>query len=109
ERRANLHEEAAAVAVEAETVGHHLAEACRLLRELGRDGPREHELASGASARLEAAGEAALRRGDAPAGARLLERAVGLAPGSSELLPRLGAALLEAGRLADADDAMTRA
>ena len=97
------------VAVEDETAGHHLAEACRLLRELGRDGPREHELAAGASARLEAAGEAALRRGDAPAGARLLERAAALAPGSPELLPRLGAALLEAGRLADADDAMTRA
>ena len=92
-----------------ETAGHHLAEACRLLRELGRDGPREHELAASASARLEAAGEAALRRGDAPAGARLLERAAALAPGRPELLPRLGAALLEAGRLADADDAMTRA
>ena len=109
ERRADLHEEAAAVAVEDETAGHHLAEACRLLRELGRDGPREHELAASASARLEAAGEAALRRGDAPAGARLLERAAALAPGRPELLPRLGAALLEAGRLVDADDAMTRA
>jgi len=109
ERRASLHEEAAAGAVEDEPVGHHLAEACRLLRELGRDGPREHELAASASTRLEAAGEAALRRGDAPAGARLLARAAALAPGSPELLPRLGAALLEAGRLADADDAMTRA
>ena len=75
----------------------------------GATGPREHELAASASARLESAGEAALRRGDAPAGARLLERAAALAPGGPELLPRLGAALLEAGRLADADDAMTRA
>ena len=109
ERRADLHEEAAAGAAEDETAGHHLAEACRLLRELGRDGPRERELAASASARLESAGEATLRRGDAPAGARLLERAAALAPGRPELLPRLGAALLEAGRLADADDAMTRA
>jgi len=109
ERRADLHEEAAAAAVEDETAGHHLAEACRLLRELGRDGPRERELAASASARLESAGEAALRRGDAPAGARLLERAAALAPARPELLPRLGAALLEAGRLAAADEAMTRA
>ena len=109
ERRADLHEEAAAGAAEDETAGHHLAEACRLLRELGRDGPRERELAASASTRLESAGEATLRRGDAPAGARLLERAAALAPGRPELLPRLGAALLEAGRLADADDVMTRA
>jgi DNA-binding SARP family transcriptional activator len=109
ERRADLHEEAAAGAAEDETAGHHLAEACRLLRELGRDGPRERELAASASTRLESAGEATLRRGDAPAGARLLERAAALAPGRPELVPRLGAALLEAGRLADADDAMTRA
>ena len=110
ERRAGLHEEAAAVAVQRRDRGSPPRGGLPPAPRAGARRPaRARELAAGASARLEAAGEAALRRGDAPAGARLLERAAALAPGSPELLPRLGAALLEAGRLVDADDAMTRA
>jgi DNA-binding SARP family transcriptional activator len=109
ERRAELHEQAAGMTGEDETAGHHLAAACVLVRELGRDGERERALAAAAAERLEAAGEAALRRGDAPAGAQLLERAAALAPARPGLVPRLGAALLDAGRLADADSAMAAA
>jgi DNA-binding SARP family transcriptional activator len=106
ERRAALHEEVAAAGGEDETVGHHLAEAHRLLRELGRDGEHERALAAAAATHLDAASDAALRRGDAPAAARLLEHAHTLQP--AERAPRLGAALLEAGRLADADAVLTR-
>ena len=70
-----------------------------------------------AAERLAAAADAALLRGDSPAGARLLERAASLLESDdaarSELLPALGAALFEAGRIADAarvlDEAIARA
>ncbi|MEA2178360.1 MAG: hypothetical protein QOG77_1657, partial [Solirubrobacteraceae bacterium] len=108
QRRAELHEEAAArLDAEDELAGHHLAEAYRNLTELGRAGEREQALAQAAAARLDSAAGAALLRGDPPAAARLLERAAELlAPGDparAALLPRLGSALLGAGRLADAD------
>jgi DNA-binding SARP family transcriptional activator len=79
-----------------EAVGHHLAEAARHRAELGRGDP---DLAREAAARLGAAAEAALTRGDPAAGARLLERAAALlAPAErAELLPQLGAALFQAG------------
>jgi DNA-binding SARP family transcriptional activator/tetratricopeptide (TPR) repeat protein len=110
QERAQLHERAAdwlegRPDAPDETVGHHLAEAVRLLGELGR--PDDGDLATRAVQRLGRAADGALRRGDAPAAARLLERAVGLpaagAPAREELLPLLGAALREAGRLKDAE------
>ena len=109
QRRAELHEgvarwlEARAGAHD-ETIGHHLAEAHRLLAELGRAGERERALAAAAAERLAAAADAALLRGDAPAAARLLERAASLLdePARAQLVPELGAALYEAGRLDDA-------
>jgi DNA-binding SARP family transcriptional activator/class 3 adenylate cyclase len=118
ERRATLHERFArwlerTPGAQEETIGFHLAEAHRLLTELGLAGERERALAASAAERLESAGDVALQRGDARTGARLLERAAALMgpddPARAPLLPRLGAALLDAGRLADADSVLTEA
>jgi DNA-binding SARP family transcriptional activator/tetratricopeptide (TPR) repeat protein len=90
-----------------EILGYHLEQAYQYRTELGRAGPQERALAAQAAERLAAAARAALTRSDLPAGARLLERAVALLPlqdaTRSALLPTLGLALLESGRLADAD------
>jgi len=97
-----------------ESVGHHLERAFRLREELGdaRSG-RGDVLAARAAARFQTAARATLQRGDAPAASRLLERAdTVLAPGDparAELAPVLGAALFEAGRLADAERVLAEA
>jgi DNA-binding SARP family transcriptional activator len=105
QRRAELHE-ALARRPDAggdELVGYHLGEAYRNLRELG---VQENALGVEAAERLAAAARTALMRGDAPAGARLLERSESLREASGaardELLPALGAALFEAGRMDEA-------
>jgi DNA-binding SARP family transcriptional activator len=118
-RRGDLHERLAAwlkarPQVEDEIIGYHLEQAHGFRAQLGRATPA---LAAEAAERLAAAARAARVRGDAGAGARLLERAVALLPSEdrarSALLPTLGVALVEAGRLADADlflsDAIERA
>ncbi|MFC7534457.1 BTAD domain-containing putative transcriptional regulator [Actinoplanes sp. GCM10030250] len=88
-----------------EPIGYHLERAARLRTGLGLAGAGV--LAARAVARLDAAARTALLRGDVPAAARLLERAVDLLsaddPARRALLPRLGTALFEAGRLADAE------
>ncbi|HEX5895988.1 MAG TPA: BTAD domain-containing putative transcriptional regulator [Thermoleophilaceae bacterium] len=122
QRRAELHEHLAQWlqdrgGAEDETLGHHLGEAYRCRAELGLAGEREQALAKAAAERLAAAADAALLRGDPHAGARLLERATSLLEGDAaacgELLPALGAALFEAGRMGDAarilDEAIARA
>ena len=118
QRRADLHERLAHwlerwPGAQDETIGYHLGEAHRLLADLGFEGERERALAATAAERLEAGASAALLRGDPPAGARLLERVETLMaaddPARTALLPRLGAALLEAGRLADAERILTAA
>jgi DNA-binding SARP family transcriptional activator len=118
QRRAELHEGMARWLdkrpdARDEAVGHHLGEAYRYRAELGLVGERERALAAGAAERLGAAARAALVRGDLPAGARLLERAALLLeadePSRIALLPELGAALLEAGRLADAERVLAEA
>ena len=90
-----------------EILGYHLEQACRYRLELGHVDDGSRALAREAAERLGAAAQAALVRGDAAAAARLLERAVALVPpedpARSELLSTLGATLVEAGRLADAD------
>jgi len=90
-----------------EILGYHLEQACRYRAELGHVDERDRALAGEAAERLAAAAQAALMRGEAAAAARLLERAVALLaqgdPARSALLPTLGATLVEAGRLADAD------
>jgi tetratricopeptide (TPR) repeat protein len=112
QRRAEMHEGVAGwlerrPGSRDEAIGHHLGEAYRLRAELGTVGEHERALAAGAAQRLGAAARAALVRGDLPAGARLLEHAVSLLepadPARAALLPELGAALREAGRLEDAD------
>jgi tetratricopeptide (TPR) repeat protein len=117
QRRAELHERAAhwldRWPGQEETVGHHLGEAYLQLAELGLAGQRERALAATAAERLAAAAGTAILRGDPPAGARMLERAESLLRFDDDarvaLLPRLGAALLEAGRLADADRVLSEA
>ena len=111
-RRADLHERLAGWLLvrpepQDEIVGYHLEQACRNRAELGLgvDGA----LAAEAARRLASAGRGALRRGDAAAGASLLERAAALLPGDGELLRALGAALVDAGRLGDAERALTEA
>jgi class 3 adenylate cyclase len=87
-----------------EIVGYHLEQACRYRKELGL--ARDQTLAARGAERLDAAARRALGRGDARAGSRLLERAASLfAPEDGArlvLLPRLGAAFFEAGRLGEA-------
>ena len=118
QRRAELHEGVARwlerrQGARDEAIGHHLGEAFRHRAELGLMGERDRALAVGAAERLGAAARAALVRGDLPAGARLLERATSLLapddPARAALLPELGAALLDAGRLADADRVLAEA
>ena len=69
--------------------------------------PRRGSSAHGPSQRLELAGRRALARSDLPAAIGLLERAASLSADDmsrrAELLPELGAALIEAGRLPEAD------
>ena len=96
-----------------EILGYHLEQAHRFLVELGRKGEEADVLAARGSQRLESAGDRALRRSDRAAAVTLLERAVALASGDlrrrAELLPELGAALIEAGRLMDADSVLADA
>jgi class 3 adenylate cyclase/tetratricopeptide (TPR) repeat protein len=96
-----------------EIVGYHLEQAARFWRELGLVGARERGIARQAAKHLEAAARAALLRGDLPAGSALLDRAAAVLPvddpSRAALLPRLGAALFEAGRLADAGRVLSEA
>jgi class 3 adenylate cyclase/tetratricopeptide (TPR) repeat protein len=98
---------------EDEIVGYHLEQAYRCREQLGLVGDRERALAREAKTRLEAAARKALLRGDAAAAAGMLERAASLLapddPSRLDLLPALGAALFEAGRLGDADRVLTEA
>ena len=89
-----------------EVIGYHFEQACSYQRELG---PLDHEgeaIAQRAAVRLEDAGFRALARDDLFAAINLLQRAVALRrdadPARMRLLPELGAALAEAGRLTEA-------
>jgi tetratricopeptide (TPR) repeat protein len=115
QRRAELHERfarwlEARPGAEDETVGYHLAAAHAHRTELGEDA---QDLAWAAAERLTAAADAALLRGDHAGGARLLERVAALlehdAAARGEVLPTLGAALFEAGRIADATSVLDEA
>jgi predicted ATPase/class 3 adenylate cyclase len=90
-----------------EIVGYHLEQAYRCHVELGSMGAETRFLGERASQRLELAGRRALARSDLPAGIGLLERAASLCAHDvsrrAELLPELGGALIEAGRLSEAD------
>jgi predicted ATPase len=90
-----------------EIVGYHLEQAYRCRLELRSADDRLKALGARASHPLEQAGRRALSRGDLPAAIGMLERACDLAVGDvarrAELLPELGAALIAAGRLSEAD------
>jgi predicted ATPase/class 3 adenylate cyclase/DNA-binding winged helix-turn-helix (wHTH) protein len=89
-----------------EIVGYHLERAHQLWADLGLAGAEEPAVAARAAEHLESAGRRALARGDRAGAVNLLERAAGLHVDGERLaglLPDLGAALIEAGRLADAE------
>ena len=122
EMRAELHERFAAWLIRTagsrlgefeEIVGYHLEQAYRLLGELGTLDSDAEELAVRGAERLESAGRKALARSDYPGAISLLERAAALFPDDHRrrvrLLPDLGAALIEAGRLADAHQVLADA
>jgi class 3 adenylate cyclase len=118
EVRADLHERlasrlSAAPDGEDEIIGFHLEQSYHCRLELGLVGERELMLAREAMTRLETAGRKAFVLGDPAACADLLGRATSLLPpddpGRLAVLPTLGAALFEAGRLMDADHVLTEA
>jgi class 3 adenylate cyclase/DNA-binding SARP family transcriptional activator len=92
-----------------EIAGYHLEQAYRLVEELGTNGEGE-ALAARAATHLEAAGLTALARSDHTGAVGLLERSAALfaddAASRARLLPEFGVALIEAGRLADAEQAL---
>jgi class 3 adenylate cyclase/tetratricopeptide (TPR) repeat protein len=90
-----------------EIIGYHAERAYRYLEELGPVDERGTALAGQAARRLASAGLRSLDRGDMPAAANLVSRAVALLPAHDpqrlELLQPLGGALAEAGRLDEAE------
>jgi class 3 adenylate cyclase len=97
--RAELHERYAGWLAEAyagrggevaEMIGWHLERAYRFLTELGPVDARGRQVAAAAAAQLASAGHTATGRGDLPAAANLLERAIAmLGPGDRERLQLL--------------------
>ena len=96
-----------------EIVGYHLEQAYRCRAAIGTIDTHTATLATRSAQRLESAGRRALARSDLPAAISLLERAADLlaldAPRRATLLPELGAALIEAGRLHDAEPVLAEA
>jgi class 3 adenylate cyclase/DNA-binding SARP family transcriptional activator len=122
EVRAKLHERFAAWGARTaglrlgefeEILGYHLERAYRLLGELGTIDPDAEALAARAAEHLESAGQRALARSDHTGAVSLLERAAALLPDDHarrvRLLPDLGAALIEAGKLAEAEEVLAEA
>jgi tetratricopeptide (TPR) repeat protein len=89
-------------------VGYHLEQACTFRRQLGTPDP---ELGARAGRLLRAAAQEAFARSDLPATISLFERARALLPpnDAAQLLPRLGQALFECGRFAEADQVLAAA
>src|SRR5262249_30080767 len=102
------HEAGERVAEVEELVGYHLEEAYRERIDVGLPDERALRLAGEAAGRLAASGGRASARGDLPAAANLLQRALALlppdAPQRTDVQLFLGATLLEQGQLADADE-----
>ena len=113
-RRADLHERLADSLERSghpperdELIGYHLEQAYRYRSEVGGLDAGASELAGRGASHLGRAGERALRRNDVRAAASLLGRAIALLPEASadrlRLLPELGSALAETGRLEEAE------
>src|SRR6266511_1490368 len=96
-----------------EIVGHHLERAFRYLADLGPVDAKARTLAMRASSQLSIAGRRALARGDMPAAASLLDRAIDLLPTSDAmrlpLVTELAEALVEMGRFGQADQRLAAA
>lgn len=97
-----------------EIIGYHLEQAYRCHSELRPGaGAQPLGLARRAAHFLGAAGNAAIDRGDLPAGINLLQRAIALIPDDEPargaMLPELGIALVQLGRLGEAEDTLTSA
>jgi class 3 adenylate cyclase/tetratricopeptide (TPR) repeat protein len=121
-RRAELHEHFASWVAQKtpgpatgleEIIGYHLEQACLYRRELGPPDEKDAILAARGAAMLEEAAVKALARSDLFAAINLLQRAAGMVtddePSRAEILRELGAALTEAGDLADADRVLAEA
>jgi class 3 adenylate cyclase/tetratricopeptide (TPR) repeat protein len=116
-RRAHLHERharwlerrsAGGLGEQTEVIGYHLEAAFRYRVEVEPAAEESHlQLARSGGRYLDAAGRAALARDDLPAAIGLLDRAATLLPDGdprrSGLLPELGMAIIETGRLHDAE------
>jgi class 3 adenylate cyclase/tetratricopeptide (TPR) repeat protein len=93
-----------------EILGYHLEQAYRYLDELGPLDEHGRSIGADGSRRLASAGRRAFARGDAPAAANLLGRAVALLGEDDdrrlELVPDHGEALLQVGRFEDAQAAL---
>jgi class 3 adenylate cyclase/tetratricopeptide (TPR) repeat protein len=117
--RAELHEAYAgwlsrqAAGTYAEIVGYHLEQAYRCHSELHPGaGAQRLGLARRAALCLRQAGLAAINRGDLPGGVNLLKRAIALTSDEGvrgTMLPQLGIALVQLGRLAEAEETLTTA
>ncbi|HEX5609810.1 MAG TPA: AAA family ATPase [Solirubrobacterales bacterium] len=93
---------------QAELAGYHLEQAFHCHMEVEPAAQESYrQLATGGGRHLGTAGRAALARDDLPAATNLLGRATALLPEDDaavgDLMPELGLALTEAGRLADAE------
>src|SRR5262245_7758783 len=96
-----------------EIVGYHLEQAFQHRTQLASIDNRATDLAARAAHHLAAAGGRALARGDVSAAANLLTRTAALLPPNSperiQLLPALGAALVVAGELTQAETVLNEA
>jgi DNA-binding SARP family transcriptional activator len=96
-----------------EILGYHLEQAYLYRAELGQSDEQTSELARRAAEHLAEVGERAYGRGDGPAAANLLSRAVALLPGESpqrlDLLVDLGEALRESGEFKEAEEVLGEA
>ena len=96
-----------------EILGYHLEQAHRYLSELGPLDEKGLALGADGSRRLASAGRRAFARGDTPAAANLLGRAVSLLLEDDqrrlELLPDYGEALLQVGRFEEAEAVLDEA
>jgi tetratricopeptide (TPR) repeat protein len=96
-----------------EILGYHVEQAYRFLSELAPADEHVRELGADAGRRLASAGRRAFVRGDMPAAANLLGRAIGVLPPESSdriaLAPDLGEALMQLGDFEAAEAVVTSA